>query len=818
MSMSMRPRPRRTLFTLLTMVGLGVFGCDNSDIVATRIGDGHGDGGGNAGASAGGAGGSADDAGTGGDGGSYDPDSGLGDGASNDSDSGSRLDGGADAGDGSAEPSPNCDDGNPCTVDSFTAGNCQHDPVPDGRRCEDGDFCTLGDACLSGDCVPGATQTGSARELGRFEGYGSVGAAATPGDDRFLFADETGSLTRLTQARVVGGVLQTQGSLDVPVSFFVGAFFDPPLLAAWGDLAAVADSDSSIVLNGDPRPIFLVSVSPTGGLSARGSLSLDSDPMITEAIAAMTGRGTRLFVCTNYSVLFSEPIGTLHWIDVSNPDAPVQVAKGSLGSQCGSVAANELGTRLYVNTANGVRFTDLTAWSGSGDLTFATDPVVPTDSSLHVRGDKLLARSGMVLHVLDETTHAELSSFTVAGARAAALSDAGVFVEGDRLVDTGSEYFVALYSLAGDLLHERTVTRFGYVHHIPVRKLAVGAEYAMGSLDHQIFRVTSGGFELIEEPAVGNFSYVYAGDAALHVRGFHSAHRIAVTNPSSPTISAGGPHRYPAFGIKLDESLNPAMLIPEANQQFMFLGEFSYNLVEVSTTRGHTDSTRIERVIVDQNERYVSQGFIDLPGGNAKLLSAGEFLYRAEALAAGGVHVQRWFASDLRAGVTAPAFDLTVGTDVVTRFGFDVDPNARVAVVTTGPNIHWLDLSGTSPLVTTTTPAAPPDSKVKVRGHRVAYSTGSAEASLVFAERDTTDEQVSPAVGDFIQDVLAYDGTIAYLTVRRTITVIKRGVPADQAVITQLPMRTLPTSLVAMDDSLVAGSESQVLTFAPQCE
>jgi hypothetical protein len=138
--------------------------------------------------------------------------------------------------------------------------------------------------------------------------------------------------------------------------------------------------------------------------------------------------------------------------------------------------------------------------------------------------------------------------------------------------------------------------------------------------------------------------------------------------------------------------------------------------------------------------------------------------------------------------------------------------------VTAGPNIHWLDLSGASPVVTTTTPVAPPDSKVKVRGHRVAYSTGSAEASLAFAERDTTDEQVSPALGDFIQDVLAYDGTIAYLAVRRTITVVKRGVPADQAVVTQLSMRTLPTSFAAMDDSLAAGSESQVLTFAPQCE
>jgi hypothetical protein len=141
-----------------------------------------------------------------------------------------------------------------------------------------------------------------------------------------------------------------------------------------------------------------------------------------------------------------------------------------------------------------------------------------------------------------------------------------------------------------------------------------------------------------------------------------------------------------------------------------------------------------------------------------------------------------------------------------------------MAVVSAANKIYWLDLSGASPVVTMTTPVAPPSTKIKVRGRRVAYSTGSGEGDLAFAELDTTNEQVVPAVGDFIQDVLAYDGTIAYLSVRRTIAVVKRGVPVDQALITKIPVRTIPTSLVAMDDSLVAGSESELLTFSPQCE
>jgi hypothetical protein len=36
--------------------------------------------------------------------------------------------------------------GNPCTLDSFSAETCHHDPAPDGQLCEDGSFCTLGDS------------------------------------------------------------------------------------------------------------------------------------------------------------------------------------------------------------------------------------------------------------------------------------------------------------------------------------------------------------------------------------------------------------------------------------------------------------------------------------------------------------------------------------------------------------------------------------------------------------------------------------------------------------------------------------------------
>jgi hypothetical protein len=49
-----------------------------------------------------------------------------------------------------------CDDNNPCTVDTCdpTTG-CVHTPVTNGTLCDDGDPCTLGDTCQNGTCRPG---------------------------------------------------------------------------------------------------------------------------------------------------------------------------------------------------------------------------------------------------------------------------------------------------------------------------------------------------------------------------------------------------------------------------------------------------------------------------------------------------------------------------------------------------------------------------------------------------------------------------------------------------------------------------------------
>ena len=46
-----------------------------------------------------------------------------------------------------------CDDGNPCTLDECSAGECVNTPTE--GDCDDGDACTLGDLCEEGACKPG---------------------------------------------------------------------------------------------------------------------------------------------------------------------------------------------------------------------------------------------------------------------------------------------------------------------------------------------------------------------------------------------------------------------------------------------------------------------------------------------------------------------------------------------------------------------------------------------------------------------------------------------------------------------------------------
>lgn len=733
---------------------------------------------------------------------------------------GSALGGAGGAGD-EPLPSPVCDDGNSCTIDRYGPAGCQHDHVPDGQLCEDGSFCTLGDRCLAGACVPGAAQNEPGSALGELHTYGS-GLAVSPGGSRFAFVDAPAIPARLTLAEVdAQGVLQTRDEVSVDQN--VGASF---IGTAWDDVIALADGATSFGLNGPSRNLQLFSIEANASLTPHAVVPITPGSAENPANASLIGRGSRLFLCHNWS-FFTPPAGTLMWWDVSDLDVPVLVAQGSTKGQCGSLAVSEDGSRVYVNTVNGVLWTDLSTWS-SGDLAFAAEPLVANDAGLSLRGDRLVARSGELIRVFDESDHALLESFTVPGANGVALMEAGILVQSDVSSGGGTENRVALHALSGELIQTVTVSKLAYARDIASQKAVASGTYAIDAFTRRMFAVADSGFDEVEQPRVGALSWAFAGqDEALHTRGNLAAHRIDINDPHSPVVLAGGPTREPVLGIKLDVSLAPASLVAETDPSPVFFSGPDPATVAVNAQLGHGTQTLVQTVSASADERYETSGTFALPGGDATLLSAGDFVYRAAYEPAGGVHFQRWHVSDLQAGVRAPAmdleFDAPAGAAGSTTVRFDVDANARSAVVTTSwveasvlvGKLHWIDLATEPPSVLET--MAGNAVGVKVRGDRVAYLENTTTGTKFHFRTRGSESDANLEVSSRITRLLGFDGTTVYYAVQNLLGAVTNR-PAGPAVTLGLPMRGTPSSLVAMPGALVATSAAQLLTLAPVCD
>src|SRR5204863_786939 len=136
-----------------------------------------------------------------------------------------------------------------------------------------------------------------------------------------------------------------------------------------------------------------------------------------------------------------------------------------------------------------------------------------------------------------------------------------------------------------------------------------------------------------------------------------------------------------------------------------------------------------------------------------------------------------------------------------------------------GSTVQWIDLSADPPVVTVTPNTASLGSRIKVRGHRL---VGIIDGNIGFTEFGSSDVEVVNATvyhGSIVQDILAYDGNVAYLSSNipgdgvtigsAALQAIKRGVPADQALVTEVRMQSVPTSLIAIDGGLAVGSANQ---------
>ncbi len=742
-------------------------------------------------------------------------------GATTTGEGGNRNAGAGDGGVGGERgPTPICDDGNACTRDAFVEDACRHAAVADGTPCEDGKLCTLGDQCAAGVCIAGAPQTGAGHALGSVETYG-LDLTVTPGGNRFAFVDAFSSPARVTLSEVTNGVLEKQAQLvlDSSVGFSL-------IATAWDDVIAVADADTSFGINGPSRNLQLLSIEPDGSLTPHAIVPITPGSQTIPANTSMVGRGSRLFICHNWG-FFGSPTGTLMWWDVSDLDAPVLIAQGSTKVQCGSVAASEDGSRVYVNTINGVLWTDLSAWT-TGDLTFAAEPLVAMDAGVHVRGARLLARSGELIRVFDESDHSLLDSFTAPGAHAAALTDDGIVVESDVAVGDGTENSIALYGFSGNLRQQRVVSRFDFKRDIVSLKPVANGSYVMDVLTHRLFSVSASGFGEIEEPEVGAMNQVFAGAGAVHVRGSLTAHRIDVSDPTAPAILAGGPTRDPAVGIKLDVSLTTAGLVPETDPTARFFSGVDPASVGVDPFRGHTTQTLVRSVTANTDEHLVPGAAFQLPGGAAILQSVGDFVYRIAYVAGSGFDFQRWQTADLVAGITTPALDLVfeapAGTTASSALSFDVDPRARMAAVTTpataadplSGKIRWIDLTTEPPTVTETLTATA--TSVRIHGDQLVYGQPTSTGSTLHFRQRGSDTDATLDLPSRITRLLAFDGTTVYYAADTALRAVSNKPPAAPAVTLDLPMRSAPSSLAAMPGALVASSAGQLVTFAPVCE
>ncbi len=726
-----------------------------------------------------------------------------------------------EGGDGPTPRTPLCDDGNDCTRDAFASGACRYDAVPDGARCDDGDACTLGDHCSAGSCRAGALQNGPGQALGGIESYGT-GLALAAGAGRFVFVDSPASPARVTSTEVDGTTLKTLHRANVDPNFggsFVGA--------AWDDVVALADGSTSYGLNGPSRNLQLFSLEADGSLTAHAVTPITPGSQTIPVNSSLAGRGDNLFLCHNWA-FFGTPTGTLQWWSIANRDAPQLLAQGMTNGQCGSIALSEDATRVYVNTIDGVRWTDLSAFGG-GDITFEPTPLVDADSGLYTRGDRLLVRTGSLLRVFDEASHDVLTTFSPPGAHAAALTDVGIFVQRDVRIGERTENFVGLYDMNGTLIDEVASSSFDYARDLTAARSIADGSFAMDNGTRRLFALSQAGMTELEAPELGAMGWAFDGTDSLSVRSVQSAHRVDVSVPTLPRVLAGGPNREPASSIELDVALRSPQLLGEGDPTQFYFNGVDPASVTVEPRLGHAARTLVRAITSDAAEHALPAGSFELPGGDAELLSRGDSVYRAAYATTGGARLQRYVVAELLSGVEAPvweaSFDTPAGAARSTQLHFDVDPRARVAALTTQwsegsvaiTHLYWIDLA--SGAVSAAEPLPRAVQALRVHGSAIAYSRLDAGflSELVVRQRGDATERVLP-VNDRVTRLLGFDGKNLHYALRNNLRSIRYPAAGQPLPGLNLTTRGTPISLTETAGAFVATTPGGLLTFAPACD
>ena len=693
-----------------------------------------------------------------------------------------------------------CDDGNACTTDTVADGACRFDPVADGTPCDDGDLCTLGDGCQTGACSAGDRASGELAVLGRVDNLS--GRRLALGQGRFVVV----TVEDLFRGRVQV-VRRTANGLDT--------------LSTWqGELTFVILGDDDILAHAFDDT-GLVAVSATSEHTLRLFTAGDEEVVprgtleLTGQVTSMSGRGDRLWLCTgNFITGYQVTL-----VDVADPDAPVEVGGMSLGgTACGSTAVSQDGKRVYVNTAGGVRFVDASPLDSGGDP-ILSDVFAPT-AGVSVSGDRLLLMEPTAVRILSEPALDELVSVPVARPRAAALFGDRLLVEGHRAVGGDSEVFVAWYDASGVLLDQAVLATFiGAPVASTFRSASDGDTLLTGT---HAFDLTGDRLDPLRLPALLPLRTLARSAGGLRTYHASGAAALDVADATAPAYAAGGAFAdpRPILTVALDSSIPAAAFAGGLGQGF----EDATRVTLDPSNPYFADPLPIDRWTLDDAADLVGEDRVTLAHqGSSQLFTAGDVLYRYQHTAPAAF--QGTWLPGLASGATAvPFFDLEISASTTTRRGLDVDPRARIAVLSTetAPDqaaLLFYDLSSAPPALVGQIETDELHPQLRVSGRRVA-AIGS--QSVVFFDIDEGEVSRLELPEAFEIQLLAFDGTVAYLTqlhiepgnVFYQLVAATFGAAGPPAVV---EVNATARSLVPIDTGLAIGFDTQMVIVHPQC-
>jgi hypothetical protein len=315
------------------------------------------------------------------------------------------------------------------------------------------------------------------------------------------------------------------------------------------------------------------------------------------------------------------------------------------------------------------------------------------------------------------------------------------------------------------------------------------------------------------------------------VRAYHASGAAAIdaSDPAAPAFTAGGAFAAPRpiLTVTLDDSL-PAPAFASGRGQGL---EDPTRVALDPSNPYYPDPLRVYRWTLDGAADLVAEDWFSLAHrGSSQLLIADDFLYRSRRPDdSAGARFQAYWLPALRGGAAAvPVFDLPVVSASTTRRGFDVDPRARVAVVSTdeameggdpAPALLVYDLAVSPPALLARVPASGVYPQIRISGNRVVAVGLSA---IVFYDTDSGEVSRIPVEDRFDAQLLAFDGATAYVGFLHIVpgTATYELAAADFGSVgppVLVEVNAMPRSLVAVDSSLAVGFDTQLLTVHPHC-